>query len=100
MLLRVALDVQFVNDGVVPRERLVIARSRPVEARIDDRAFRHERRAVPLVERQIVPRFHLIAEERGIPGKLADMRARIRIEQQLVRIEAMSRLRLVRAVTR
>ena len=71
----------------------------PVEIRVDHHAFRNERRAVALVERQIgALGADRVAEDGGIPLKRADMRARVRIEQQLVAVEAMARLRLVGAV--
>ena len=71
----------------------------PVEIRVDDHAFRHEGRAVPLVETEIVVRMpDRVAEQRGIPGQLAVMGARIGIEQELVRVETVAGLGLVGAV--
>ena len=65
---------------------------------IDHHAFRHEGRAVALVEGQVVHRLHRVAEDRGIPVQLAGMGAGVGIEQQLVGIEAVPRVRLVGAV--
>ena len=72
----------------------------PVEVGIDDGAFRHETRAVPLVEGQVVPLgADGVAEHGGVPDELAGVGARIRVEQELVRIEAMSGLGLERPVS-
>ena len=58
---------------------------------INDDALWHEGRAVALVERQIrALAADGIAEERGIPLEFTNLGARIRIEHELVRIEAMS----------
>ena len=44
------------------------------------------------------PRFHLVAEQRGIPLQLADDLLGVRVEQQLVGIEAVAGRRFVGAV--
>jgi hypothetical protein len=63
----------------------------PVEVGIDDGAFRHERRAVALVERQVVSfGADRVAEHRRVPHELAGVGARVRIEQKLVRIETVA----------
>src|SRR5260370_41506700 len=86
------------RDGLVPRDGATRGLARPIEIRVDDDAFRHERGAVALVETLVIGRFHLVAEDRGIPFQVAEMTAGIGIEQELVRIEAVPRLGLVRAV--
>jgi hypothetical protein len=96
--LREAADVGLVHDGVVPRHARAAGLTLPVEVGIDDHRARHERRAVALVERAVVHRLHLVAEHRGVPAQRAGVGARVRIEQQLVRIEAVAAVRLVRAV--
>ena len=81
-----AADVRLVDDGAVPRHRPPVRLAVPVEIRIDDHALRHERRAVALVEGQVVAvGADGVAEAGRIPRQLADVRARVRIEQQLVR---------------
>ena len=98
MALGEALDVGFVEDGVVPGHELAVGLAFPVEIGIDHHAFGHEGRAVPLVEGKVVHRLQLIAEDRGIPFELAGMGAGIGVEHHLVRIEAVPRVRLVGAV--
>ena len=92
MQLGVAADVQLVNDGPLPRNtrRPVVA---PGEGRIDDTAPRHEGRAVATIEAEVVAAFELVAEQRRMPLQLANNGFGIRIEQELVRIEAMASLR-------
>ena len=71
----------------------------PVEIRIDDDRLRHEGRAVALVEGQVVfLGADRVAEYRGVPCQLAGMGAGIRVEQQLVGVEAVARLGLIGAV--
>ena len=98
MQLRVTAHVGFVDDRAIPRhERLRVLF--PVEARVDDDALGHERRAVALVESQIVAfRADRVAETGVIPLELPDVFARVRIEQQLVGIEAMALFGLVRTM--
>src|SRR5690606_12548389 len=61
--------------------------------------FLHERRTVALVESEIVARgADLIAEKLVRPLELPHQRFRVRIENELVRIEAMALRGLVRAV--
>jgi hypothetical protein len=68
----------------------------PLEVGIDHHALRHERRAVPLVEREIRRGIaDLVAEKGGIPFHLADMRPRVGIQHQLVGIETMALFRCV-----
>ena len=71
----------------------------PVEVRVYHHAFRHEGRAVALVKTEIVVRMpDRVAEQRAIPGQLAVMGARIGVEQQLVRVEAVAGIGLVGAM--
>src|SRR6185369_16475200 len=70
----------------------------PTESRIDHAAFRQERRAVALVEGPVVTCLHLIAEQRRVPAQFADHGLGARVEQQLVGIETVARLRLIRPV--
>ena len=89
-----AAHMGLVDDGAIPGHRLPHLLALPVEVRVDNDRFRHEGRAVALVERAVLFA-HLVAEDRGIPLQLADVRARVRVEQQLVRIEAMAFVGLV-----
>ena len=61
-------DVHLVDDGVIPWNPLVAARLGPLKARIDNHTFRHKGRTIPFVESEIVHRFHLVSEERGVPS--------------------------------
>ena len=92
------LDVGLVDDGLVPVHVLPGSFGGPVEIRIDHDAFRHERRAVALVEGTVVAAFHVIAVYGRIPCQRTRMRACIGIEQQLVRIEAVAVGGIVRPV--
>ena len=93
--LRETLDVGLVENRVVPGYELPALLAVPLELLIDDNAFGHEWRAVAVVERRVVTRLHLVAEDGGIPFELAGMGARIGIEKQLVGIETMAFGRLV-----
>ena len=70
----------------------------PGESRIDHAAARHERRAVALVEGQIVAGLQLVAEHGRIPVEIADDGLGVRIEQELVRIETVAVGGLIRPV--
>ncbi len=99
MQLGEAFDVRFIDDRVVPGDAAPMVFAVPVEVGIDDRALRHERRAVALVEGQVVSfRADRIAEHGRVPDELAGVSARVRVEQELVRIEAVSGLGLERPV--
>ncbi len=69
----------------------------PVEVGIDHDAFRDERRAITLVEGEIVAAFHPVAVYGGVPLQCAGMGTRIGVEQQLVGVEAMAGVRLIGA---
>ncbi len=90
--------VPFVDHGVVPRDpgRPVIA---PGEGGVDDAAFRGAGRAVAPVEGQIRSRASgPITEVRIAPDQGTVQGLGIRLDQELVGIEAMSAPRIIRAV--
>ena len=99
MALGVSAHVRLVKDRPVPRDVRPPRLLMPVEVRIDDDRLRHERGAVALVERQIVALgADRVPEARRVPLELADVRARVRIEQQLVRVEPVAGVGRVRPV--
>jgi hypothetical protein len=59
--------MHFIEDRVIEVKVLAAALARPVEVWIDDCTFGHERRAIALVESQVVSRLHLVSEKRGVP---------------------------------
>src|SRR5215467_4223298 len=82
--------MQLVNYRAVPRNSLMAAVAPPTETRIDDHAFRNERRTVAFVEAQVgILGTNRVAEARVVPFQLAHMGTCIRIEQQFIRIKAM-----------
>ena len=93
-----ALHVRLVDDRPIPGDvRPPLAA--PGECRIDHPAFRHERRAVALVERQVLSLVaDRVAEKRVVHSSSPTSCFRIGVEQQLVRVEAVPCLRLVRAM--
>src|SRR5260370_4820435 len=98
MELRVPAEMALVDDGAGPGPGAAARVPLRVEIGVDDDAFRHERRAVALVEGRVVTRFELIAEDRRVPRQIAEMPAGVRVEHQLVRVEAVPVLRLVGAI--
>ncbi len=94
--LGVALDVGLVQDGLVPRHvrPAVVA---PGERRVDHAALGHELGAVALVERRVLLA-HDVAEQLRRPLDLADDGLGIRVQHQLVGVEAVTVLRFVGAV--
>ena len=95
-----ALDVHLVDDRLVPGSlrRPVVA---PSEGFVDDRRQRREGGAVPLVERQVGLRVaELVAPDVVRPLRLPGNALGIRVEQHLVRVEAVAVLRLVGPMTR
>jgi hypothetical protein len=83
-----AADMRFVNHRPFPGDsgRIVPA---PGEGRVDHPAARHEGRAVALVIGEIGIRMaDRVAKERVIPGQFADNGPGVRVQHQLVRIEA------------
>ena len=104
--LREALDVQLVDDGVGPLRlrRAVVA---PVEVVDHDDGLRHERGRVALVAGRRLGRDGLgvvarlgpdVAVEGVVELDLARHRERVRVEQQLGRVEPKAPARLPRAV--
>jgi hypothetical protein len=70
-------------------------RAPPGKGRIDDAGLEVERRAVALVEGQVVVGLHLVAEQSGIPLQLADHLPGVGVDQELIGIEAVAGGRLV-----
>ena len=94
----VAAHVGLVEDRAVPRDARALVAT-PGEGGVDDPAFRHEGSTVAQIERQVgVGMADRVAEDLGGVLHLADMRARIRVEQELVRVEPVAGLRRVRSV--
>ena len=89
MQLREALDVQLVDERLVPRraQRSIVA---PRERRVDDGGERRVCGAVALVERRVV-RAGSEAEQRFVPLERPADDLGVRIDDDLVRIEAMAR---------
>jgi hypothetical protein len=95
---RVAANVRLVHDGAVPRHvRTTLAA--PRERRVHYAALRHESRAVSLVESEIGRIIaELVTEELVAPLELPDERLRVRIQHELVGVEAMPLLGRIEAV--
>ena len=90
-------DVQFVDYSSVPRA--LLRPPSPGEGRIDNPAFRNERRTVPIVEGQILLVVtHPIAEQGVIPFKSTDECFGIGVDEQFMVVEAVARLGFVRSV--
>ena len=77
----------LIEDGAIPWNGAAPRFPFPVEIRVDDHTFGHKRCAVALVKARVVTRIHLVAKDCWIPFELAEMPPRIRVEQQLVRVE-------------
>ncbi len=93
-----AAHVHLVDDAIVARVVRVLV-ALPVEGRIDHAALRDQGRGVVAVAGQVVALgADQVAEEGVAPGEPPREAARVRIEQQLVGVEAMTLRRLVRAV--
>jgi hypothetical protein len=88
--------MRLVEDRVRPGHALVRAFAREVEIRVDDDAFRHKGRRVPLVKGQIVTGLHLVAENGRIPDQVADVGLGVGVEQQLIRVEAVAVVGFIR----
>ncbi len=98
MQLGEAAHMGFVDDGAVPRH-VGPSFASPGVGGIDDAAFRHEAGAVAVVHAQVfLPRSDRVAEQRVVPAQRADERLGVRVEQQLVRIEAVAVLRIVGSI--
>src|ERR1700732_2943129 len=98
MKLGVSAEMELVNNRVLPPPRSAAGLALPVEIGVDDDAFRHERRAVALVESRVVARFQLISENRRAPFQIAEMPAGRRGEHELVGMKAVPGTRLVGAL--
>ena len=99
MQLGEAFDVSLVDDRAVPGHAAAPIFAAPLEVRIDHDRLRRKGRAVALVEGEVVALgAKRVAEHRGIPGQRSGMGERIRVEQQLVWIEAMTLVGNVRPV--
>ena len=96
--LRQSFDMRLVNDGVFPR-RLRPPLMRPGMRRVDHYGFIHAAGIVTPVEGKVLLfGTHAIAEMRVGPGKVTAQPLAVGIDQKLVGIEAMTRLRLVRPI--
>jgi hypothetical protein len=88
MQLREPFDVQLVDQGLVPG-----AAARPIvtpgERRVDDRGQRRIRRAVPIVEREVVLP-HAEAEQGVVPAGCPSDNLGVRIHDDLVGVEAVT----------
>ena len=92
------LHVGLVDDGAVPR-RLGPPILAPCERGVDHHALRHRARAVAFVEGEVLVRMpDLVAVDRVAPSDRSAHRPRVRIEEQLVRVEPMTLSRLPRSV--
>ena len=92
---RHALDVRLVDHRLRPGPQPEPVRP-PGMRGVDDPALRHRPRAVAPVERQVgVAAADPVAVERIVPAQLARERPGVGVEQELVRIEPVPRLRLV-----
>ncbi len=92
-----ALDVQLVDDGLVPR-RLRRAIVPPGKRIVHNRGERRVRGAVAIVGRRAVGRAHAKREQRVVPPRRASDDLGVGVHDQLARVEAMAVLRRVGAV--
>ena len=92
-----ALDVGFVDDGLVPRgsRRAVLP---PAKSWFDHARQRRKRRAVAFVEARVVARAVRIPVESIVPMQVTADRLGVRIEHDFVCVETVASLGLVRAV--
>src|SRR5688572_6807029 len=91
------LDVELVNDRIVERG-VGTAVIPPGKGAVDDDPLGDAPRIVLLVSHQVITASQGIAEDGGIPIDTAGQSPRIRVDEELGRVEAMSGLRLPRAV--
>ena len=95
-LLRQALDVRFIDDGVFPGDVRPRLAASPVEGFVDDDGLGHAARIVAPVEREVLARAAgAIGEMRIAPHQPAGKALGVGIEQQLVGVEAMAVLGLI-----
>src|SRR5580693_4132209 len=91
--------MRLVDDGAFPRDVSPPVLAMPIEVWIHDDGFRHEGRAIAFVEAEVVSLCaDRVSEHRGVPRQLSGVGSRVRVEQQLVGIEAVSGLRLIGAM--
>src|SRR5258707_2610556 len=96
--LREPLDVDFVDDRVLPGNRRSTLCA-PREGFVDDHAFRHSARVVSPIEREIGPRAAgAAAEMRVAPDEAPCNLLGVGIDEELGCIEAQSALGLIRAM--
>src|ERR1700693_1118737 len=95
---REALDVQLINDRLVPRD-VQLGIVAPVKKRIDDYALWDEGRAVAIVAAQVpFGMTDRVAEQRIVPAEEPVDRLSIGVDQQLRRIETLPVVRIVRTI--
>src|SRR5262245_13567488 len=93
--LRQSLDVSFIEDGVFPRDRRP-AFLAPSERFVYDDALGHAAGVVAPVEREVGPRTAgPVAEMRVAPDEAPCELPGVRVDEQLVRIEAQPALGLI-----
>ena len=98
-LLRQALDVRLIDDGVLPGNMRADLAAAPVEGLIDDHGFRHAAGIVAPVEREILTRASGAVGEMCIaPYQPSGKPPSIGIEQQLIGVEAVTVFGLIGAV--
>src|ERR1700677_4350604 len=96
MELRETAHMGLIDDRVVPWNGPRSGLPFPIEVRVDDDALRHERRAVTLVERQVLRLGSKgVAEALRLPFELTNMGSGVGIEHQLIGVEAMTRIGLI-----
>ncbi len=99
MQLGESLDMHLVDDRPLPRH-FGLTRRPPGEGGVDDAAFLHQGRTVAFVKREILVRMiELVAEQFGPPPQLPNQLLGIRIEHELVGIEPVPRVGLVRTMS-
>ena len=93
-----AAHVKLVEDGPLPWHPRTCGVT-PQAARFDHPALRHVARVVPAVERQVSGgAVEPVAEVDRVRLERAVQRLRVRVDQQLVRVESVARTRIVRPV--
>ena len=90
-----ALDVGLVDDRLVVRDAEVVV-AVPVEERVDDHAHHHVRRGVLVVDG--VRLAQVVGEQRRVPVDLAVHGLGVRVQEQLVRVEPVAGVGVVRPV--
>src|SRR3954468_1461854 len=94
---REPFGVHFIDDGFVPRT--LIRPPSPGKGRVDNLAFRNERRTVPIVEGQILRLVaYPVAEQGVVPFKRTDECFGIGVDEQLMVVEAVACLGFVRSI--